>query len=399
VIGLFTLTDRQLGRDQTRKRALELAIAIFLAIGWAAWMLFARVNVYATTDQARVEVAQHVFYVQAPLSGRVTKSNLALGRQVEPGDVLVELEADPEKLKVQGEETHHATLEVQLANLREELGTQQSALAAEQSEGQLAVQQARASLAEARETERMASEEVKKKTEGYSQGITPQLELDEYKADYNKKKIELRSAQAAVNRAEREEGVHRAERQAVIEGINSQIGAIQGELAASANTAQQLEDEVGWHQITAAGRGRLDETVDIKPGSYIREGDRLAVIVPQGQMRIVAYFEPRAAIGRVKPGQMAWLRLDGFPWQEYGSVTASVKSVGSEARDGRVRVELDPQYNSRITLQHGLPGTLEVLIDRVSPGSLLLRKTGGYLAQPVTNPPAAPTTSSQVASQ
>jgi hypothetical protein len=31
-------------------------------------------------------------------------------------------------------------------------------------------------------------------------------------------------------------------------------------------------------------------------------------------------------------------------------------------------------------LQHGLPGELEVEVDRISPASYLLRKAGGYLA-------------------
>jgi hypothetical protein len=119
-------------------------------------------------------------------------------------------------------------------------------------------------------------------------------------------------------------------------------------------------------------------------------------------MRIVAYFEPRSAIGRVQPGQPAWLRLDGFPAGEYGAVMAKVRSVGSEVRDGRVRVELALQDNGRVSLQHGLPGTLEIAVERISPVSFLLRKAGGYFAQPATQPPASavgPEANSQAASQ
>ena len=399
---LFALTNRELAHDQLRRHGTMLAIASLLVLAWLAWMVLARINVYATTDQARVEVAQAVYFVQAPVSGRVTKSNLELGRPVEQGDVLIELEADPQKLRIEGEQAHQNALQNQLADLGRELSAQQKALVAEGADGSLAVDQARSALAEAQETTRLAQDELRRRRELFKEGLLSQLDLEQYESDASKKNIELAAAQTAVRRAGREQRVHGSERQARIDEIQSNIGQTEGELAASGNSVQQLQNELGRHQILAAGAGRLDETVDLKPGSYVREGDRLAAIVPDGQMRIVAYFEPRAAIGRVQPGQTAWLRLDGFPSEEYGAVMAKVGSVGSEVRDGRVRVELALQNDGRVSLQHGLPGTLEIAIERVSPISFLLRKAGGYFAQPAMQPPASaavPQANSQAASQ
>jgi membrane fusion protein (multidrug efflux system) len=72
------------------------------------------------------------------------------------------------------------------------------------------------------------------------------------------------------------------------------------------------------------------------------------------------------------------LRLDGFPWTEYGSIGATVTHVGSEVRDGRIRVELalNPHSASSIPMQHGLPGTVQVEVERISPASLVLRVVG-----------------------
>ena len=79
------------------------------------------------------------------------------------------------------------------------------------------------------------------------------------------------------------------------------------------------------------------------------------------------------------------MRLDGFHWTQYGAIAATVASVASEVRDGRVRVELmiHPDSASPIPLQHGLPGTVEVEVDHVSPATLLLRLTGKLLARPI----------------
>src|SRR5208282_1645668 len=104
----------------------------------------------------------------------------------------------------------------------------------------------------------------------------------------------------------------------------------------------------------------------------------LAAVVPTGELRIVASFQPADALGRIQTGQPARLRLEGFPWTEYGSISATVTHVGSEVRDGRIRVELavNPRSASRIPMQHGLPGAVQVEVERISPASLVLRVVG-----------------------
>src|SRR5204862_4061883 len=93
---------------------------------------------------------------------------------------------------------------------------------------------------------------------------------------------------------------------------------------------------------------------------------------------------PQAALGRIAPGQQAKMRLDGFPWTEYGAVPAVVTRVASEVRDGMVRVELaiDGSQPTRIPLQHGLPGSIEVTVERIAPAALVLRTAGRMLSAP-----------------
>jgi membrane fusion protein (multidrug efflux system) len=105
----------------------------------------------------------------------------------------------------------------------------------------------------------------------------------------------------------------------------------------------------------------------------------LGAIIPAGTLKVVAQFDPAAALGRVHEGQRARVRLDGFPWAQFGTVNATVATVANEVRDGTVRVDLTLLAGPPVPLQHGLPGKVEVEIEKISPAALLLRVAGQSL--------------------
>ncbi|MCP4424206.1 MAG: hypothetical protein GY803_06935 [Chloroflexi bacterium] len=96
-----------------------------------------------------------------------------------------------------------------------------------------------------------------------------------------------------------------------------------------------------------------------------------------GESQIVAYFAPDALL-KVEPGQPALLRLDAFPWEEYGAVAATVTEVVETLQDGRiqVRLQLNPAADSRIPLQPGLTGSIEIEVEQVAPATMLLQTSG-----------------------
>jgi hypothetical protein len=99
---------------------------------------------------------------------------------------------------------------------------------------------------------------------------------------------------------------------------------------------------------------------------------------------VVAEFPP-SALGHIQSGQPAQLRLDGFPWTQYGTVPATVEAISAPADEGGVQVDLMlvPDSATSIPLQPGLSGSVEIEIGRVSPAILVLRAAG--LRLPTTN--------------
>jgi membrane fusion protein (multidrug efflux system) len=126
-------------------------------------------------------------------------------------------------------------------------------------------------------------------------------------------------------------------------------------------------------------------------GRVLQPGDTIATVVPSGALHIVATFLPGEAFGRIHPGQPARLRLEGFPFTQFGSVHATVSNVASEVRDGRVRVELAlSERATSVPMQHGMPGTVEVEVERISPAALVLRAAGRRMDARAHTSPAPP---------
>jgi len=96
-----------------------------------------------------------------------------------------------------------------------------------------------------------------------------------------------------------------------------------------------------------------------------------------GASTVVAQFSP-AVQGRIQPGQTARLRLDSYPWLQYGTVPAVVTTVPRTPRDGwlEVRLTIAEEPPAPITLDFGMTGVVEVAVEEVSPAELLLRAAG-----------------------
>lgn len=152
---------------------------------------------------------------------------------------------------------------------------------------------------------------------------------------------------------------------------------LKGKLAVQEAEILRLQHDIELRSIRAPVAGRVGEITDLAVGSVVGPGERMGAIVPPGAAHAVAWF-PVAVTGRLRTGQPAQLRLDGFPWIEYGTLRATVARVAKEPTGGSLRVELTlaAAPSSLIPLEHGLPGSVEVAIDQVSPAVLFLRATG-----------------------
>ena len=156
------------------------------------------------------------------------------------------------------------------------------------------------------------------------------------------------------------------------------LAALVAEHDSAQVAVRRLEVELDRHTLRASIDGVLGQVRAPQVGSVIASGQTVAVVTPETELQLVADFTPANAVGRVRPGQRASMRVFGFPWTQYGMLSATVTAVSSEVFDGRLRVvlKLDDGAAPAIPRRHGLTGEVEIELDEVSPAVLIARAAG-----------------------
>lgn len=374
----FQQVNQSLRADRGLASTIGLFVAVILITAWIFWALTSRITRYEMSDSARLEVDAADYPVEASSSGRLIISYLTLGKEVHTGDVLAELDSTSERLNLQEERTRLAALGPQLAALQAQVQTENDGRRDERKVLALSTNGAQAQYNDANAQAVLAEEEWSRAKRLRAEGIMSEADAQRAQALAQSKRAVADSLKASLSKLEPELQVRERDREIKTKETLSNMAKLEAEITTASATVHRLEYEIERRRIRASVAGRLGECAALRPGSYISEGQKLGIILPSGKLQVVAEFQPSAALGKVHPGQPATLRLQGFPWAQYGVVTTEVSRVADEIRDGKVRVELavHSRFPSRIPPQHGLPGSVEVEIERVSPATLLLRSAG-----------------------
>jgi membrane fusion protein (multidrug efflux system) len=379
----FTRCTRALNADRFNRSAWMILMMTMLIGGWLAWFALAHVALFETTDAARLEVDSEVHPVEVLVGGRVKATHLAVGREVKAGDVLVELETETQRLQLSEEQARVAALAAQLAALRGQSSAEMQAQTETRQAAPVALDESRAKLAEAEASAHAAADEAARREKLHAAGLVADAELVRAQTEAQKRQAAADALRIAINRQNKDQRARDSGQQAGLENLKRDAAALEGEIKTRQTIIERLQHETSQRFIRAPAAGKLGEVADLRVGQVVREGDRLGAVIPDGNLKLVAEFSPSGSLGRIKPGQQATLRLNGFPWMEYGKLAGEVTSVAGEPRSGHVRVELlvHPESAPMIPLQHGLPGRLEVEVERISPAALVLRSVGKLLTQ------------------
>jgi membrane fusion protein (multidrug efflux system) len=375
----FSRTVRSLEGQAGRSRGAAFVGTIVLLL-WAGWFVLGRVTVYEVTDKARLEVKSTVHAVASVLPGRVVETHLAIGREVHAGEVLVVLDAEAERLAIRERQTRREGLQARLQTLRQEIRAEKQAKEVQREARAAALKASRGQVAAAESRAEYADRQLDIIKELRVHKVASTAELLKARAEAEAGHLGVRALQLETTRLEQDRIILESDRQVRLAKLDRAAADLAADIAAEEAAIRRLKHDVELRVIRAPVSGRVGEVIEHPVGSVVQASKKLGSIVPPGEPRAVAHF-PVAAVGRLRPGQPARLRLEGFPWTHYGMVDAHVAEVGNVACAGLIRVELTlgPEQTVPVPLEHGLPCSAEVAVEQVSPAVLVLRAAGQVL--------------------
>ncbi len=390
---------------------LKLAFASLLFLSsFMAWAWFGQVDEVAKAP-GKIGPQDAAVKVQPVELGKVAQLTVKEGDTVQKGQVLAALESELDTKSVEQLQTvlmaqqgELSQTQVMVEKMRSQLETR-SFIAQSDLQSQAATVSQNESMAHTQVSlNRQLGEEIavqRQRIEKFrilaSEGAYPrdqvtQMEQAVRERERNITEVDGKLQQAIGDRArlkaERDRKQSEAKQvqlstQQEIEQLHLRQAEIRGkmqEAQAQIATAKAKKDQ---RYVYAPASG-IVTTLNLKhSGQVVQPGESIAEISPQGKPLILSTLLPSQEAGFVKPGMTTQIKLDAFPYQDFGLVSGKVLAVSPDSKtleNGsqvyRVDIALDrPHINVRgqkIELKTGQTGTAEIMTRRRRVMDLLL---------------------------
>jgi hemolysin D len=389
---------------QRWSRSLLYSIVMFSAIA-LPWAFLAQVDEVGTA-RGRLEPKGKTVRLDAPIAGTVAQVNLKEGQTVKAGETLLTLDAklmESERQQVQDQLEGQLNRLVQLRLMQQQLElslrTQrlqyQAQLAEQESERDRATQRLRYFKQSAALSQQVLDQDAERATKFrrlFELGIVAGVQADDaarvqLTTNQGLKQIQSDLAQAQVDFQKQSRTTERIRREGEIALLATdrqrqqsqvEITQIQAEVANLRSQLKTLTLKIQQSQLTIPVEGTIFELPQQNPGSVVQPGQMLATIAPKGAPLILRAQITTADSGFLKVGLPVKIKLDAYPFQEYGIVPGKIRWIspnsklpanappGSNQAVFDVEVELDQSAvqvgNRTIALKPGQTANAEIII-------------------------------------
>jgi len=342
-----------------------------LLLGAIAWACIGEIDIVATAS-GRLIPDGRVKVLQTFEPALVRAVHVREGQRVREGDLLIELDptlsqadlsSSQQRLQQNQQQMARLSMELKSQQLPQELGGEASGKAAPAAltPGQLATIQAREAAYEAKLAEARAAVEEKAKAitsaeathtklrinfelaskryqqslalvkEGFfseAERLKQQQEVVSLEHDLAAQIQTLAQLRAGLQEARHRQAAVEQERKvqilAEVEQASKEGMALQAEFA----KAEQLN---ALKTLRAPVSGVVQSVAITTLGSAVAANQPLLTIVPENTPLIAEIFLNNNDIGYVRIGQPVELKLDSFPFTQYGTVAGTVKWISADA--------------------------------------------------------------------
>ncbi|MDZ4728090.1 MAG: HlyD family efflux transporter periplasmic adaptor subunit [Leptospira sp.] len=403
---------------QTAKPAQSLAYILFvlffitiMILAFLPWqqttMGFGRVVAYAPFDRQQL--------IESPINGRVVKWHVHEGSKVRKGDPIIDIsDNDPDFINRIREEKNALLQRLEAAKSREESlrsrilslrSSRGNAVDAADSRRMMAKDRVRASeqaVDAARATLKTATINLERQKQLLEKGLTSKRNLELAELEHTTAYTGLDRSKANYEAAVKEEralnsdtGKVTQDAEAAINDARASLASAQSEVARVLEELPRLEARLSRQQnqeVFAPRDGTVMRILVNPDTQQVKEGDGVALIVPESEDKAVELFISGNDIPLISEGRKVRLQFQGYPvlqlsgWPEMavGTFGGVVKLVDvSDNGSGNFRVLIIPDYQDRKWpserfLRQGVRVKGWIFLNRVSIGFELWRRFNDF---------------------
>ncbi|MCW7461227.1 HlyD family secretion protein [Leptospira sp. 3 VSF25] len=385
-----------------------LSVLILLYVPWQqTTMGFGRVVAYAPLDRQQV--------IESPISGRVVKWHVHEGTRVKKGDPIIDIsDNDPNFITRIREERNALLQRLEAARSREDnirsrilslRSSKGSAVSAADSRMMMARDRVRASeqaVDAAKAALKTANLNLDRQKQLWEKGLTSKRTLELAELDHTNAETGLDRARATYDAAVKEEralnsdtGKVQQDAEASINDAKASLASAQSEVARVLEDLPKLEARLSRqeNQEVFAPRDGTIMRILVNPDTQqVKEGDGVAILVPDAEDKAVELFISGNDIPLVGEGRKVRLQFQGYPvlqisgWPEtavgtFGGVVKLVDITDNGSGNFRVLVipdNEDRQWPSSRYLRQGVRAKGWIFLNRVSVGYELWRRFNDF---------------------
>lgn len=423
---LQTLLDQP---PATLPRKLVLGGVVF-CLAFTAWANFGTIDEVGHA-QGRLVPQGDVYKIHPVVSGKVDNIAVKEGEVVQAGQVLVELDreiAANEVQRLQQELAAHKTEWLQTKGLieqtRQEAQTHRAVLAAQIKAQEAAIAQGKAQ-AEAGEvllvenqgtinTQKQLLQELETDVAAHQGRLAPleslreagavseeivfrreqdlrdrqhqitqsKGELQQSRLESHRLQAEQRQAFAELERLKAELAQKQAEGNRVflesqqkIQQLQVQVTQFQAKINETQNRLTTAKAQLQQLSLRSPVDGSISSLNLPNPGEVVQPGQTIAEVAPQDTPLVLSAILPNREAGFVKTGMPVQVKLDAFPYQDYGVISGEVISISpdskpDERRGAVYQVEIALERNSirdnqtTIPLKAGQTASADIVLRR-----------------------------------
>ena len=207
-----------------------------------------------------------------------------------------------------------------------------------------------------------------------------ELDVSDYEAQYEGLSSKLNSLNATKKL--KEEIVNRLD-YLYIQGVIPQIELLkeknslqetESEILQVKSKKKELEFELNQAKLKSPTNGTVFNLIPSNVGYFVSSGETLLLIVPEGDLE-AKIFLSNEDVGFITPSMKAEIRIDAYPFTQFGSIEGVLKSIGNESlpsdqQNAQSRfpalVELEKQFlqlnNKKYKLKSGQSVSVNLIV-------------------------------------